>query len=263
MKIASWNVNSIKARLPLFIEWATDTTPDIILLQETKSQNETFPIEVIEDLGYNLALHGQKTFNGVAILSKFPLEDIQYNLPTFTDDPQARYIEAFTGGVRVASVYAPNGSEVGSEKYNYKLSFYHHLQEHLARLLSFNEKLIVGGDYNVAPTDADVYEPEKWIGDVLVSEPERASFQKILDIGLYDAVRVLYPEDAANNQDWYTWWDYRSGAWHRNWGLRIDHLLLSQLAKESLQSVGIDKILRGKERPSDHAPIWCKIEDNI
>lgn len=258
MKIASWNVNSIKARLPLFIDWVKKTSPDIILLQETKSTNDTFPVDVMEDLGYNLAIHGQKTFNGVAILSKFPLEDIQYNLPNF-QDPQARYIEAFTGGIRVASVYAPNGSTVGSDKYNYKLSFYHHLQQHLAQLLSFKEKLIVGGDYNVAPTDADVYEPEKWIGDVLVSEPERASFQKILDLGFYDAVRVLYPEHETNNKDWYTWWDYRSGSWHRNWGLRIDHLLISSAAKDSLKALGIDKDLRGKERPSDHAPIWCEL----
>jgi exodeoxyribonuclease-3 len=259
MKIASWNINSIKARLPLLNDWISETKPDIILLQETKCQNEAFPKELIEDLGYNISIHGQKTFNGVAILSKFPLEDIQYNLPNFPD-PQARYIEAFTGGVRVASIYAPNGSAVGSEKYAYKLTFYQHLKDHLTTLVQHAEKLVIGGDYNVAPTDADVYEPEKWIGEVLVSEPERASFSSLLKAGLYDAVRVLYPEDRVNNQEWYTWWDYRQGAWHRNWGLRIDHLLLSSQAKEVLQSVGIDKILRGRERPSDHAPIWCTLE---
>jgi exodeoxyribonuclease III len=258
MKIASWNINSIKVRLPLIEEWVRETQPDIILLQETKCQNESFPQEFIEDLGYNVALHGQKTFNGVAILSKFPLEDIVYNLPTF-EDPQARYIEAFTGGVRVASVYAPNGSMVGSEKYKYKLSFYKHLEAHLKTLLTFNEPLIVGGDYNVAPTDADVYDPKKWEGDVLVSAAERASFQAILDIGLFDAVRALYPEDRANKEDWYTWWDYRQGSWRRNAGLRIDHLLLSHQAKERLKSVGIDRTLRSKERPSDHAPIWCEV----
>lgn len=258
MKIASWNVNSIKVRLSLLSEWVTETQPDIILLQETKSQNETFPTEFIEDLGYNLAIHGQKTFNGVAILSKFPLEDVQYNLPNFPDS-QSRYIEAFTGGVRVASVYAPNGNAIGSDKYAYKLAFYQHLKNHLSTLLKFNEKLVVGGDYNVAPTDADVYEPEKWIGDVLVSPPERASFQSILETGFYDAVRVLHPEDHTNNQEWYTWWDYRKGAWHRNWGLRIDHLLLSLEAKNALKSVGVNKILRGKERPSDHAPLWCSL----
>lgn len=259
MKIASWNINSIKVRLPLVEEWVRETEPDIILLQETKCQNEAFPSEFIEDLGYNVAIHGQKTFNGVAILSKFPLEDMIYNLPNF-EDPQARYIEAFTGGVRVASVYAPNGSMVGSEKYSYKLSFYKHLEEHLKTLLAFNEPLIVGGDYNVAPTDADVHDPEKWTGSVLVSDPERASFQAILDAGLYDAVRALYPEDRANKEDWYTWWDYRQGSWRRNAGLRIDHLLLSHQAKERLQSLGIDKSLRSKERPSDHAPIWCALQ---
>lgn len=259
MKIATWNVNSIRMRLPLFTEWVLETNPDIILLQETKCMNESFPTEAIEDLGYNVAIHGQKTFNGVAILSKFPIEDPLYNLPNF-EDPQARYIEAFTGGVRAISVYAPNGSELGSEKYSYKLSFYAQLKEHLSSLLKFNEKMVIGGDYNIAPTDFDVYEPQKWVGNILVSEPERQCFRSLIDLGLYDSVRELHPEHQANNQDWYTWWDYRRGAWHKNWGLRIDHLLLSSQANKSLKKAGVDKKFRGKEKPSDHAALWCELD---
>lgn len=259
MKIATWNVNSIRTRLPIIEEWVKTSAPDVILLQELKCVNEAFPHEFIEDLGYNIALHGQKTFNGVAILSKFPIEDITTNLPNF-DDPQARYIEAFTGGVRVASLYAPNGSEVGSEKFSYKLSFYKHLCLHLEHVLQHKEPFLIGGDYNIAPTDADVHDPEKWKESVLVSPEERAIFHQLLTLGLTDTLRDLHPEEKCQKEDWYTWWDYRSGAWHRNWGLRIDHILASTHAKQKLTAVGVDRDLRGMTRPSDHTPYWCQLK---
>ena len=259
MKIATWNVNSIRTRLPIIETWVRTTQPDIILLQEIKCINEAFPHEFIEDLGYNISLHGQKTFNGVAILSKFPIEDVTKNLPHF-HDPQARYIEAYTGGVRVASLYAPNGSEVGSDKFSYKLSFYKHLILYLKEVLTLKEPFLIGGDYNIAPTDEDVHDPEKWKGSVLVSPEERALFHEIKSMGLTDTLRLLHPEPQASNEDWYTWWDYRKGAWHRNWGLRIDHILASPEACALIDSVGVDKDLRGLERPSDHAPYWCQLK---
>lgn len=256
MKIATWNVNSIRTRLPILESWVKDSQPDIILLQELKCQDEVFPHEFVEDLGYNTAIYGQKTFNGVAILSKFPIEDITKGLPNFKD-PEARYIEAFTGGVRVASVYAPNGSELGSEKYKYKLGFYSLLKNHIQNVLGHNEYFFMGGDYNVAPSDADVHDPQRWKGQVLVSDPERKAFTNLMEIGLADTLRHFHTEDTAEKEKWYTWWDYRKGAWPRNWGLRIDHILASQNTLTHIQEVGIDRNLRGMERPSDHAPYWC------
>ena len=258
MRIVTWNVNSIRTRLHIIPEWIQETAPDVILLQELKCVDEAFPHEFIEDLGYNIALHGQKTFNGVGILSKFPIEDVTKNLPNF-EDPQARYIEAFTGGVRVASLYAPNGSEVGSDKFNYKLSFYKHLRAHLQNVLKLDEMFLIGGDFNIAPKDQDVHDPERWKGSVLVSPEERAEFQGLLNLGLNDTLRLLHPEEEAEQDAWYTWWDYRKGAWHRNWGLRIDHILTSHQTKSKITNVGVDRSLRGLERPSDHTPYWCEL----
>ena len=258
MKIATWNVNSISARFERFQEWIEETRPDVVLLQEIKCMSEKFPREAIEDMGYNVLVHGQKTYNGVAILSKFPLEDPIYNLPN-DPDPQARYLEAFTKDVRVVSVYVPNGEAPGTEKYAYKMQFFDRLRDHLKGLLKHPEKLVIGGDYNVAPTDADVYSPKTWYEHILTSTPERAHFQGLLEAGLVDAVRKLHPEDATENQNWYTWWDYRQGAFHKNWGLRIDHLLLSPLAAQELKDVGVDRNYRKGLKPSDHAPLWCRL----
>jgi exodeoxyribonuclease-3 len=254
MKIATWNVNSLRARLPNVCEWLKDSRPDVVLLQEIKCQEGDFPHEAIGDLGYNIAIAGQKTFNGVAILSRSPIEDVTVGLPTFPEDEQARYIEAFTGGVRVASVYVPNGQSVGSDKYQYKLTFMEKLREHLAQILTFEEACVVGGDYNITPTDEDVANPEAWKGEILCSEPERAHFHSLLHLGYYDAIRSHVKGPGP-----FTWWDYRSGAWPRNEGLRIDHLLLSPQAVDRLQSCGVDRDTRGEDKASDHAPVWCTL----
>lgn len=255
MKIATWNVNSINARLPLVCDWIDATRPDIILFQELKCLTEKFPYSDLEDKGYNIAVQGQKTYNGVAILSKYPLEDVVTALP-HEPSGQARYIEAFTGGVRVASVYVPNGQSVESPAYTMKLAFFEHLRTHVTKTLHSQESFILGGDFNVAPADADVYDPEKWRGHVLVSDHERQAFQTILDAGLVDTYAHLRPHLEAPT---YTWWDYRTGGWRRNHGLRIDHLLVSPHALPSLTSWGVDRLFRGRERPSDHAPVWCTL----
>jgi exodeoxyribonuclease-3 len=252
MKIASWNVNSIRQRYQHVADWVHAHECDILLLQEIKVQTENFPFEYFQDLGFNVAVHGQKTFNGVAILSKFPIEDVILGLPTFEGDPQARYIEAFTGGVRVASVYVPNGQSVGSEKYAYKLDFFERLRQHLAQQITLDEKFVVGGDYNVAPADIDVHDPKVWEGEILCSLQERLAFKSLLNEGLGDAYRLKYP-----NQRAFSWWDYRSGGFARNDGLRIDHLLLSHRAMDALEDVGIDNFPRSLEKPSDHAPVFC------
>ncbi|MEI8320806.1 MAG: exodeoxyribonuclease III [Alphaproteobacteria bacterium] len=258
MRIATWNVNSIGARLELVLDWIHHTSPHVILFQELKCITEKFPAEIFSDLGYNLAVHGQKTYNGVAILSKSPLEDIQYGLPGF-EDPAARYVEAFTNGVRVASVYVPNGQEVGSKSFAYKLDFFKHLEKHLKKLNTYKEKSVIGGDYNVAPEDADVYDAKKLKEVILTSTEERKHFEALLQTGFQDLVRQLHPIDISKNSDWYTWWDYRAGSWHKNHGMRIDHLLGSPLAQSHVKKVGVDRDWRGKTRPSDHVPLWCEL----
>jgi len=252
--IASWNVNSIRARLPLLLEWLKEKSPDIVLLQETKIPDDQFPREEIEDLHYNIAFSGQKSYNGVAILSKSPIEDITRGIPEFGDE-QARYLEGVTRGLRVASIYVPNGMEVGSEKYAYKLTFLQHLYEHTRRLLTYDEALVLGGDFNIAPTDEDVHNPQEWHERLLCSTPERAAFRALTGLGLTDALRALYPKET----DLYTWWDYRARGWSANQGLRIDHFLLSPQAADRLQKGEVDKAMRGLPKASDHAPVLCSL----
>jgi exodeoxyribonuclease-3 len=253
-KIATWNVNSVKARLARVTEWLAEAKPDVALLQETKCTDDTFPREEIEALGYNVALNGQKTYNGVAILSKRPIEDVTRGLPGDDGDDQARYIEAFTGGVRVASIYAPNGNPVGTEKFPYKLAWLERLGAHARGLLSNEETIVLGGDYNVCPTDDDVYDPEGWADDALCRPESRNRFRRIVHLGLTDAFRALHREICA-----YSFWDYQGGAWQKDLGLRIDHLLLSPQAADRLAASGIDRKPRGKDKASDHTPVWCKI----
>lgn len=229
MKIVTWNVNSIRARLPNITGWLSQERPEVVLLQEIKCQQQDFPQEAIEDLGYNVAIHGQKSYNGVAILSKYPLEDVVCGLPTFEEDDQARYIEAVTNKVRVASVYVPNGNSVGSEKYDYKLSFLDKLRLHLGALLTYEESIVIGGDYNIAPTDDDVHDPRVWHEEILCSTKERKALHSIFHLGYQDAVRALHKGKGP-----FSWWDYRSGAWPKNEGLRIDLLLLSPQATDRL-----------------------------
>lgn len=254
MKIATWNVNSIKARLPNVLAWLSEAKPDVVLLQETKTLNEKFPGLEIEDLGYNLALNGQKTYNGVAILSKSPIEDVVTVLPGEAEDDHARYIEAVIGDVRVASVYVPNGGEVGSDKFQYKLRWFERLRDHIAELLVYEEALVVGGDYNVAPGPGDVYDPEGLAGTTCFHPDEQVRFRTILNLGMTEAYQVLNPQPHA-----YTWWDYRAGGWQKDHGMRIDHLLLSPQAADRLDNSGIDRAVRGQEKASDHVPVWCQL----
>lgn len=226
----------------------------MVLLQETKATDNQFPREEIETLNYNIALYGQKTYNGVAILSKFPIEDITTGIPGF-EDVQARYIEVVVKGIRVASVYVPNGMAVDSEKYRYKLDFLHHLKAHVQTLLTYEEAFVLGGDFNVAPQDIDVYDPKEWHEKILCSAPEREGFRAIAYLGLTDALRALHPHE----KDLYTWWDYRGGAWQNNEGLRIDHLLLSPQAADHLTDAFVDKEIRSADKSSDHAPVMCQL----
>jgi len=253
-KIATWNVNSIRARLPRVTEWLAEFKPDIALLQETKTVVETFPTEAIEDLGYNVAVSGQKTYNGVALLSKSPIEDVTTALPGDPSDEQARYIEAFTGGLRVASIYLPNGNPAPSEKYDYKLAWMERLFDHVSGLLTYNEVLVLGGDYNVCPTDGDVYDPKGWTDDALCLPATRHHFRALMNLGLTDAFRAFHTEVGT-----YSFWDYTGGAWQKDFGLLIDHLLLSPQAADRLTASGIDRTPRGREKPSDHTPVWCEI----
>ncbi|MCP5368458.1 MAG: exodeoxyribonuclease III [Hyphomicrobiales bacterium] len=255
MKIATWNVNSVKSRLPHLLRWLKEFAPDVVLLQEIKVVDEAFPGLEVGDLGYNLATHGQKTYNGVAILSKRPIEVAQVGLPGDPGDDQARYLEAVTGDVRVASIYLPNGNPTDGPKFDYKLAWMDRLYAHARDLLATEDAVILGGDYNVAPDDGDVFDPEGWSGDALCRPESRAAWRKTCFLGYTDAFRAVNAEQGR-----YSWWDYRAGAWSRDQGLRIDHLLLSPQAADRLRGAGIDRTPRGWEKPSDHTPVWCELE---
>ncbi len=257
ISIATWNVNSVKSRLAHLTQWLREDAPDIVLLQELKCMDEAFPAMEIEELGYNIATHGQKTYNGVAILSKFPLEDIQRGLPGNEEDPQARYIEAVASlpgsAIRVVSVYVPNGQTTDSEKYPYKLSFLDKLVAHTKTLTSYGEILVIGGDYNIAPADNDVHDLAAWHGSVLTHDDVRRQFRRLINSGLFDAFRLKHPDDDSANA--YSWWDYRAGAFQKDNGLRIDHLLISSQAADKLSDCRVIKKLRALEKASDHAPV--------
>jgi len=264
IRIATWNVNSIKIRIAALLAWLRDASPDIVLLQETKCPSDGFPRLEIEDLGYNIVEVGQKSYNGVAILSKHRLSLEQACLPGDGADSQARYIEAVaevppqSGGagkvVRVASIYLPNGNPVESDKFAYKLAWMERLRAHARRLLEFEEILVLGGDYNVAPQDADVYDPVAWKDDALCRPESRAHFRALMYQGFTDAVRALNPGTGV-----YTFWDYQGARWQRDEGLRIDHLLLSPQAADRLAGSGVDRGPRDREKPSDHTPAWCEL----
>ena len=252
MRIATWNVNSVRQRLDHLLAWLKEAEPDVVCLQEIKCQDEAFPRLEVESAGYNVAVHGQKTFNGVAILSKFPMET-QSGLPGDGEDAQSRYIEALVthdGGVtRVASIYLPNGNG-GPEKYAYKLAWMERLRLHAASLLEQEEALVLAGDFNVIPEPRDAKTPAAWMKDALFLPQTRSAFRQLLNLGLRDAVRCV-----TDAEDVYTFWDYTAGAWRRNEGIRIDHLLLSPQAADRLTDVAIDRHVRGWEKPSDHVPI--------
>jgi len=258
MRIATWNVNSINARLETVVRWFEEAQPDVACLQELKCLDEKFPAEPFERLGYNLAIHGQKTYNGVAILSKRPLEDVRRGLPEGEGDDHARYIEAVVSGpepVRVASIYLPNGNPVSTEKFAYKLAWMERLQRHAQALMALEEPLVLLGDYNVIPEPRDAEFPANWTGDALFQPESRAAFRALKWLGLYDA--YLQADGAPGA---YTFWDYQAGAWQRNNGIRIDHALLSPQAVDRLRGVSIHRNVRGWEKPSDHVPLVVDLD---
>ena len=254
--IATWNVNSINARLPNVLEWLRRAKPDIVLLQEIKCQDAAFPTEAVGDLGYNVATLGQKSYNGVAILSLQPLEDVTPGLPGDLADEQARYLEASVGGIRVASIYLPNGNPIGTDKFSYKLAWMERLRAHAASLLEQDEVVVLGGDYNVIPEPLDCHDPKAWLGDALFQPESRRAFRSLLHLGLTDAFRALH----ADERGAYTFWDYQRGAFQLDHGIRIDHLLLSPLAADRLVGCVIDKDPRRQPKASDHTPITVELQ---
>lgn len=253
MQFATWNVNSLKVRLPQVLAWLETYPVDALCLQELKLTDENFPLAAIQEAGYQAIYTGQKTYNGVAILSKAPLTDVVKNIPGY-DDPQQRIIAGTlsteSGPVRLISAYCPNGQSLDSDKYTYKLEWYAALHTWLQTELQRYPQLALLGDFNVAPEDRDVHDPAKWAGDVLVSEPERQALQKLIDLGLHDAFRLFEQPERT-----FSWWDYRQLGFRRNAGLRIDHILLSDALKDHCTACVIDKVTRGNEQPSDHAPV--------
>ena len=257
MKLATFNINGIKARIEALPAWLSAAQPDVVCLQEIKSVDEGFPREVFEAMGYRVETHGQKSFNGVAILSKLPLEDVTRGLPGDAADEQARWIEATVIGrrpIRVCGLYLPNGNPAPGPKYDYKLAWMSRMEARAKVLLAQEEPTVFCGDYNVIPQDADAAKPELWTADALALPQSRAAYRRLLALGLTDAFRA---RDASPGQ--YTFWDYQAGAWARNNGIRIDHLLLSPQAADLLQGCQIDKQVRAGDKPSDHVPIWIDL----
>lgn len=253
MIIATWNVNSITVRLPQVLEWLTQHDIDVLALQETKVVDLFFPAAAFEALGYHVYVAGEKSYNGVAIISKFPIDSPLTDNPFFVD-PARRFLAATVQGVRLVNLYVPNGQSVLSDKYLYKLAWLEGVTQFLRQELEQYPELMVVGDFNIAPTDQDVHDPSLWAGSVLVSPAERAAFQALLSLGLSDTIRYFHPE-VPN----FTWWDYRQGAFRRNLGLRIDHVLLSRSLLPRCHAAMVDILPRKATRPSDHAPVWVEI----
>lgn len=254
MKIATWNVNSLKVRLPHVLDWLASAQPDALCLQETKTEDGGFPFEALATAGYRAIHSGQKTYNGVAILARTELREVVRDLPGFAD-PQKRLIAATIGGVRLVCAYMPNGQAVGSDKYEYKLKWLAALTGWLREELQRYPHLALLGDFNIAPDDRDVHDPVAWQGQILCSEPERAAFRTLLDLGLADAFRQFDQPEKS-----FSWWDYRMMGFRRNLGLRIDHILLSPPLAAGCRACAIDKAPRKLERPSDHAPVFAELE---
>ncbi|PWC84949.1 exodeoxyribonuclease III [Azospirillum sp. TSH100] len=256
MKIATWNVNSAKARLPLITDWLRTASPDVVLFQEIKCETAAFPVAAFEELGYHVNAVGQKAYNGVALLSKAPAEDVLTRLPGEPEDEQARYVEATVAGVRIASLYLPNGNPVPGEKFAYKLRWMDRLYDHARGLLAREIPVVLGGDYNIIPEARDVFSPQAFAGDALFRPESKAKFRALLNLGLTEAYRALHDDDRA-----YTFWDYQAGSWPRDNGLRIDHFLLSPQAADRLAGCTIDRGPRGLEKASDHTPVILDLRD--
>ncbi|MBH0238872.1 exodeoxyribonuclease III [Methylobrevis albus] len=259
IRVATWNINGVKARIDTALEWLRQDGPEIVCLQEIKSVDEGFPREPFEAIGYNVATHGQKGFNGVAILSKLPLEDVTPRLPGDDDDVQARFIEGIVsvrGGIlRVVSLYLPNGNPIGTEKFSYKLAWMKRFNAHAAARLALEEPLVLAGDYNVIPEPWDCHDPKVWAGDALFQPESRAAFRELAALGYTDALRAC--TDAAGV---YSFWDYQAGAWQKNHGIRIDHLMLSPQAADRLTGCEVVKHVRAWEKPSDHVPVVVTLD---
>lgn len=257
MKIATYNVNGINARLPVLLRWLKETSPDIACLQELKSPDEKIPKEAISEAGYNAIWHGQKRWNGVAILAKdMAIEKTLQGLPGEAEDEQSRYLEAKINGITIACLYLPNGNPVPGPKFDYKLRWFRRLHDRAEQLLKTGEPVVLIGDFNVMPTELDVYKPEKWVDDALFLPEVREAFHNLVAQGWTDAIRKLYPEERI-----YTFFDYFRNAFQRNSGLRIDHFLLNSKLEAKLQDAGVDLETRGWEKSSDHAPVWIKLDN--
>jgi exodeoxyribonuclease III len=254
VKIATFNVNSIAVRLPILIAWLEQAKPDIVCLQETKCPTADFPLLELKGLGYHVETVGQRGYNGVALLSRARAADVLRALPGDPADDQARYVEATIGDLRVGSLYLPNGNPIGTDKFTYKLAWMRRLKAHAETLLLREIPFVLAGDYNVAPTDDDVFDPSAVVEDAICQPESRAQFRALVNLGLTDAFRALHAEPHR-----YSFWDYQAGRWFRDEGLRIDHLLLSPQAADRLIAAGIDKGPRGKDKASDHTPVWCEI----
>jgi exodeoxyribonuclease III len=259
MRVATWNVNSIKQRVDNAVAWLKEREPDIACFQETKCVDEAFPREPFEALGYNVKVHGQKTFNGVAVLSKLPFDETTPRLPGGDSDDHARFLEAAvstkSGALRIACLYLPNGNPPGTDKYPYKLAWMDRLIGYARERLDLEEPLILAGDFNVIPGPADARVPEVWTGDALYLPATREKFRALVNLGFTDAVRAVSDEAGL-----YTFWDYQAGAWQKNNGIRIDHMLMSPQATDRLVAAGIDKHVRAWQRPSDHVPVWADFD---
>ena len=253
MKIASWNVNSLKVRLPHLLDWLAEAQPDVVCLQELKLEDQNFPRAEIEAAGYHAAFAGQKTYNGVALLAKAPISEVTVGNPLFVDE-QKRLISGTVDGIRVVCAYMPNGQEVGCDKYDYKLRWLAALADWLSSELQAYPRLALCGDYNIAPDERDVHDPQRWQDCILVSEPERAAFRRFIELGLVDSFRLFEQPEKT-----FSWWDYRMLGFQKNQGLRIDHILLSAPLAAQCSAAGIDRAPRKRERPSDHAPVWASL----
>jgi exodeoxyribonuclease III len=258
MKIATYNVNGVNGRLPVLLRWLNETSPDVVCLQELKAPQEKFPEQAIQDAGYHAIWHGQKSWNGVAILARSGKpEEVRRALPGDPDDSHSRYIEAMVDGILVGCLYLPNGNPAPGPKFDYKLGWFQRLTIHAAGLFASGAPVVLTGDYNVMPTELDVYKPERWLDDALFRPEVRLAFKTLVAQGWTDAVRKLYPDDII-----YTFWDYFRNAYGRNAGLRIDHFLLSPNLSKRLIAAGVDRNVRGWEKSSDHAPVWIELADD-
>jgi exodeoxyribonuclease-3 len=258
MKIATYNVNGVNGRLPVLLRWLNETSPDVVCLQELKAPQEKFPEKAIQDAGYHAIWHGQKSWNGVAILARGGKpEEVRRALPGDPDDSHSRYIEAMTNGILVGCLYLPNGNPAPGPKFDYKLRWFERLTVHAAELFASDVPVVLTGDYNVMPTELDVYKPERWVDDALFRPEVRSAFKTLVAQGWTDALRKLYPNDII-----YTFWDYFRNAYGRNAGLRIDHFLLSPHLSWRLITAGVDRNVRGWEKTSDHAPVWIELADD-